>query len=131
MNQYQQQFGQPYQQPYQMFYQPPSMPVQRPQLFGRVIGSADEAITANEVPMDSAAYFPVQGGREIIAKAWNSDGGITTVRYTAAVEEPASGNDSPTLADIMSQLDDIQDMLKQAQKPAARKTTAKKEADGD
>lgn len=44
MNQYQQQFGQPYQQPYQMFYQPPSMPVQRPQLFGRVIGFTDAAI---------------------------------------------------------------------------------------
>lgn len=71
----------------------------------------------------SAAYFPTQDGSVIYAKQWNPNGTITTVRYLPETVE-SDDVQQPTLADIVDQLNDIQNMLK---KPATtRKSTAKK-----
>lgn len=55
--------------------------VQQPQaLTGRVVNSLEE-ITANDVPMSGAAYFPKSDNKEIYLKAWNANGTINTLIY--------------------------------------------------
>lgn len=116
---------QPLQQPFTPTLPTMQQPVQvQPQsgITGHLIGSHEE-IQPSDVPMNgSASYFPTQDGSVIYAKQWNPNGTITTVRYL-----PETGNtddvQQPTLADIVDQLNDIQDMLK---KPATKRTTAKK-----
>ena len=105
-----------YLQPQQM-----SQPVIRPSgLSGRMVNNLSE-ITPQEVTMDgTVSLFPQSDYSCIYAKAWNPDGTIKTVRY---VPEPQ--NDSQKdgeavgvanldiLEDIMNDLNDIKDMLKQ------------------
>lgn len=121
--------------PYQGFnqgfnqgYQPTVAPqiTQAPQITGRYVTSADE-ITPQEVSMSSQpSLFPLADGSAIIAKQWANDGTIKTVRYTAEVTE-----DEPnqlTLADVMNQLDNLQDAI-EALKP--KRTTRKAAQDAE
>lgn len=114
----------------QSTYQPyiPQVPsvaptVSQPSLTGHLVASPDE-IKPNDIPMNGqAAYFPSSDGKVIYAKAWNTDGSIATVRYVAesAEETPAQ----PTLFDIANQLSNIEDLLSQKPKPAAKRSTRK------
>lgn len=117
---------QPLQQPFTPTLPTMQQPIQvQPQsgITGHLIGSHEE-IQPSDVPMNgSAAYFPTQDGSVIYAKQWNPNGTITTVRYLPETVESDDAQ-QPTLADIVDQLNDIQNMLK---KPATtRKSTAKK-----
>lgn len=133
------------QQPFGFPQQPQGIPSQvqvQPQIIqqptglqGRYVSSPDD-ITPQEVSMGgNPSLFPLADGSAIIAKQWANDGTIKTVRYAA--ETPKAQDDAPgvTLADIVQQLDDIQEALdalkqpKPASKPARR--TTKKEADDD
>lgn len=96
---------------------------QAPQITGRFVTSVEE-ITPQEVSMGSVpSLFPLADGSAIIAKQWANDGTIKTVRYSAEVSE-----DRPqlTLADIVDQLDTIQDAIN-ALKP--KRTTRKAATD--
>lgn len=104
---------------------PTAAPIQG--ISGRIISSFDE-IAPNDVPMDgTTAYFPMKDGSTIFARAWNRDGSIATVRYAPVADVQDDVQQGPTLADIVDQLNDIQDMLKP--KPAQKRSTAKKEVD--
>lgn len=106
---------------------PTTAPVQG--ITGRVI-SAFEEIAPNDVPMDgTTAYFPTKDGSTIFARAWNPNGSITTVRYAPVADSPEEDAGGPTLADIVNQLNDIEDILTAKPKPAAKRTAAKKEAE--
>lgn len=128
---------QPYQQlqPMMMpqFTAPQQMAQPKNPIAGRIVSSADE-IAANEVPMDgTVALFPVQDGSLIYARQWNNNGTISTVEY-APVQKPADAEEAaetPTLMDIMDQLSDIEDLIKQQKKPAPKRTTEKKETTDD
>ena len=126
---YQNPYVRPYtSQPYDYVPYPQATPLAQPQQFrpmtqglsGRMVNSLGE-ITPQEVTMDgSVSLFPQSDYSCIYAKAWNPDGTIKTVRY---VPEPQ--NDSQKdgeavgvanldiLEDIMNDLNDIKDMLKQ------------------
>lgn len=135
MNQFHPQFQQQYQPPvmYQPYYPQPQQTRQQV-LVGRTVSSADE-ITPNEVPMDgTAAYFPTVDGGLIVAKAWNSDGQLTTVNYAPVMPQQSEQTDdnSPTLADVMNQLSNIQDQLDLLKpKQPAKRTAAKKGTDDE
>lgn len=134
---------QPYQMQYGGFQQPfaPSLPAQQPMqqqsfapqtgIMGHMVGSHEE-IKPQDVPMNgAAAYFPTQDGSVIFAKAWNPDGSITTVRYTPEIENKPDDVQTPTLFDIVDQLNDIEDLLKADKKPATAKRTTKKVTEDD
>lgn len=99
---------------------------QVPQITGRYVSTVEE-ITPQEVSMGSTpSLFPLVDGTAIIAKQWANDGTIKTVRYTAELTE-----DQPnqlTLADIMNQLDNLQDAI-DALKP--KRTTRKAAQDAE
>lgn len=126
---------QPYQFPPQQYgMQMPQMTPQlssmtQPTLSGRIVKSVEE-IVPNEVPMNgSVALFPTADMTSIYVKGWNPDGTISTIRYTPVVDNEQQ-EPTITLADVMDQLNDIQDLLKP--KPAPKRNTrAKKEAEDD
>lgn len=79
---------QPYTQP-----QTAQLPVQQvqtqanPPLVGHIV-TANDQIPVSEVPQNGApAYFPMQDGSSILAKSWQPDGTIATVRYIPEVTE--------------------------------------------
>lgn len=138
---YPQQFGNQWQSPFtgytpqfqqQQQYQPTMAQNMASQgITGRLVASLDE-IAPNEVPMNgSTAFFPVSDGSAIFAKSWNRDGSISTAIYRPANDEVPEDVTEFTLADVIDQLNDIQDMLKAAKKPAPKRTPAKKEAEDD
>ena len=73
---------QPQQSPLQSYQQrPPIIP-------GRVVTDINE-VTPNEIPMDGrVSLFPKNDYSCIYAKAWNSDGTITTVRDIWKAADP-------------------------------------------
>lgn len=96
------------------------------QITGRYVQTVEE-ITPQEVSMGATpSLFPLADGSAIIAKQWANDGTIKTVRYSAEVTE-----DQPnqlTLADVMNQLDNLQDAI-EALKP--KRTTRKAASDDE
>ena len=79
---------QPYMQP-----QTAQSPVQQLQmnanqsLVGHIV-TANDQIPVSEVPQNGApAYFPMQDGSSILAKSWQPDGTIATVRYIPEVQQ--------------------------------------------
>ena len=102
---------------------PMQQPQQNPQMTrgisGRMVTNPSE-ITPQEVSMDgSISLFPQNDYSCIYAKAWHADGTIRTVRYIPEPEttkkEGGTGDVVTTdiLSDIMGNLNDIKDMLKQ------------------
>lgn len=97
--------SQPQQSPLQSYQQcPPVIP-------GRVVADINE-VTPNEIPMDGrVSLFPKNDYSCIYAKAWNSDGTITTVKFVAEQPspsaEPVQNNIEVTLASIKEQVDKI------------------------
>lgn len=124
-----------YAQPYgTVQYQPPQMPpqpLQQPRgIAGRMVGAPSE-IVPNEVPMDgSVAFFPTSDGSAIFAKAWNPNGTISTVRY-APVGDDQPQESGPTLADVLSRLDDLETLIggNTQEQPKQARRTARKAAD--
>lgn len=124
-----------YAQPYgTVQYQQPSMPPQQLQqqprgIAGRMVGAPSE-IVPNEVPMDgSVAFFPTADGSAIFAKAWNPNGTISTVQYSPVREDAAEEVAGPTLADVMSSIDDLRSMIGGLSPKQARRTTRKADDD--
>lgn len=120
-----------FQQPYTPTL--PAQPIQQPMqvqsgIMGHMVASHEE-IKPNDVPMNgAAAYFPSQDGSVIYAKQWNPNGSITTVRY---IPETVQQEDeqTPTLADVINQLNNIEDLLR-PKRPATKKPV-KKEVEDD
>lgn len=83
----------------------------RPVLSGRIIQQLNE-ITPQEVPMDgSVSLFPQNDYSCIYAKAWNSQGGIDTVKYVPEkIDHPNDQNGDQWNA-IFNRLDRIEQML--------------------
>lgn len=85
------------------------------QILGKFISSPND-ILPNEVPMDgSVGIFPSTDGSCILAKHWNSDGTITTIRFIPEVV--VSNEQKPDLmSEITDRLDRIEKMLSSRQK---------------
>lgn len=103
---------------------PPMHPGMMPPFVGKFIANPTE-IVPNDIPLDGRmALFPFRDCSAIIAKAWNSNGSITTVRYIVdpsqfqtTTPEP-SGNE---IAEILSRLDKLEQNI--ATKTTKRKAT--------
>lgn len=83
----------------------------RPQTIpGKMVVKEDE-ITPREVPMDGTiGFFPSQDLSCIYAKAWNKQGGITTVRYVP--EQPQTqASTGMTIEEHLNKLDERFDKL--------------------
>lgn len=92
--------------------QPMNNFVSRPYIPGRMINSIEE-VMPNEVPMDgNISLFVKNDYSSIYAKAWNSDGTITTVRFVR--EDNSERKDEP-FAKIMERLDNIEKSLNKNQ----------------
>ena len=53
-----------------------------------VVFTANDQIPVSEVPQNGTpAYFPMQDGSSILAKSWQPDGTIATVRYIPEVQQ--------------------------------------------
>lgn len=89
-------------------------------LSGRMVNNPSE-ITPQEVTMDgTVSFFPQADYSCIYAKAWNPDGTIRTVRYIPEPQDQSQQDGDVAgvanldiLEDIMNDLNDIKDMLKQ------------------
>jgi hypothetical protein len=83
---------------------------------GKIINSYNE-ITPNDVPMNGSVGVFLQSDYSCIyAKAWTSDGTITTVKYVPEKSPQQESKPEPSNDDIMKQLDDIKKMLKSRNK---------------
>lgn len=128
---YQQPGMQPAFQPQQPMSQAMAQSITAPHqaMAGRIVAAVDE-IVPQEVPTDGTfGFFPVKDGSAIYAKTWNGDGTITTIRFAPVEDKPQEEQGGPTLFDIADQLSDIQDLLREAKKPA--KATKKKGTSDD
>lgn len=132
-------YGQPYGQPYQtgnpytmgtnqyssqqsqMQYPPfnPTNVQQRPQqpaqISGRIVQNENE-ITPQEVPMDgTVSLFPTSDYKCIYAKFWNSDGTISTLKFSP-VGDSEESNPTPSFRDeVMARFDAIEERLDKKQ----------------
>lgn len=81
----------------------PSLPGgQSNTLTGRIIQSEND-ITPNEVAMDgSISLFPLGDYSAIIAKQWNANGTISTVKYVPVMDEDCT-DDEPSKLDAFSE----------------------------
>lgn len=102
---------------------------------GRVVADISQVVP-NEVPMDgSVSLFPSQDYSCIYAKQWAADGTIKTMKFIPAVEtqvvEAERVNPVDILrADVMSRLDNIQEMISGLTTIGTKKTTTtRKEAE--
>lgn len=65
-------------------------------LNGRIVASGDQ-ITANDVPMDSIAFFPKQDLSEIYVKQWGANGLINTVVYKPFLDKNNAIEENTTI----------------------------------
>lgn len=85
-------------------------------LTGRIIQTENE-ITPNEVAMDgSVSLFPLGDYSAIIAKQWNANGTISTIKYVPVVENEDGKDVEPSKLDTLSEqvnkrFDDIERLL--------------------
>lgn len=121
---------QPQQSPLQSYQQrPPIIP-------GRVVTDINE-VTPNEIPMDGrVSLFPKNDYSCIYAKAWNSDGTITTVKFVAeqpvtSQKEENTNSIETALASIKEQVDKIDKRLDRMQKPMKQAQPRKEETNND
>lgn len=92
-----------YQQPMPQVPQMPQMPMQNFGLNGKIVDDFN-AITANDVPMDSfGAIFIKADGTEIQRKVWDKNGRIITVPFKAVTE--GFGGQSYNLSEAQSKFD--------------------------
>lgn len=112
----------PKQQPYPTYGQQMNQPnlaslgQQTSGLTGRVIQTENE-ITPNEVAMDgSVSLFPLGDYSAIIAKQWNANGTISTVKYVPVVDNEDGKDVESSKLDTFSEqvnkrFDDIERLL--------------------
>lgn len=85
-------------------------------LTGRIIQTENE-ITPNEVAMDgSVSLFPLGDYSAIIAKQWNANGTISTIKYVPVMENEDGKDVEPSKLDTLSEqvnkrFDDIERLL--------------------
>lgn len=84
-------------------------------LYGRVVNSPND-ITPNEVPMDgSVSLFPSSDYSCILAKTWNKDGTIQTVKFIPEVNPDQvtldQASQENTMDTILKKLDAIEKKL--------------------
>lgn len=102
-----------YPNPYNMQMQQNMQPYQNQQimqqsgLVGRVVNSLEE-ITANDVPMNNAAYFPKSDKQEIYLKAWNANGTISTLVYKLVSAEGQGPEQQVNNMQLYKYLEDMQ-----------------------
>ena len=135
---------QPYQQPYQNAFTAPQtapqpqfqptmmqtptyqqMTAYKP-LQGRVVQSESE-IMPNDVLNDgTTCLFPTSDYSRIFAKRFNGDGTISTVSYVPDVSEPQEVEATPTFADVVNQVSNLQSIVEglQAAIPTASEIAA-------
>lgn len=140
------------QQPQTMLYQQPMNPYTQPMttaytpstsrsstLYGRVVNSPND-ITPNEVPMDgSVSLFPSSDYSCILAKTWNRDGTIQTVKFVPEVNPDQvtldQASQENTMDTILKKLDAIEKKLnyRPKNKPPYKKweDTSRKETKED
>ena len=101
----------------------------RSSLPGRFVRSENE-IQVQEVPMDgSIGVFPLNDYSAIIAKAWNNQGTIDTVRFIPEKTTKKDTNGSTVdLNPILERLDKLENMIKKQYRPykGPRKTNTPK-----
>lgn len=98
-----------------------------PTIYGKRVNTEND-IAPNEVPMDgSIALFLANDLTCIFAKAWNSQGGIDTVRFVPEkpIQQPATDNNFQQ--EIFARLDRIEKEVKR--KPYYNKKTNQKRED--
>lgn len=72
-------------------------------LTGRIIQTENE-ITPNEVAMDgSVSLFPLVDYSAIIAKQWNANGTISTIKYVPVVDNEDSKDIEPSKLDTLTE----------------------------
>lgn len=90
------------------------------QIIGKVVGSQND-VFPNDVPGDgSIALFPQSDYSVIYAKQWNADGSISTIKFVPEIQnETAEQQDAGgvTMADVMNQLSNIEDLIKSQRQP--------------
>ena len=72
-------------------------------LTGRIIQTEND-ITPNEVAMDgSVSLFPLGDYSAIIAKQWNANGTISTIKYVPVVDNEDSKDAEPSKLDTLTE----------------------------
>lgn len=114
--------------------QPQPIPTQQiVNLAGRVVQNEQE-ITPQEVAMDgSISLFPLGDYSCIIAKQWNSDGTIKTLRFVPEVvtasDEVTKSNDFATHFD--RRMDELLKAVKNQRKPYNKQNSPKQEGESN
>ena len=114
--------------------QPQPIPTQQiVNLAGRVVKNEQE-ITPQEVAMDgSISLFPLGDYSCIIAKQWNSDGTIKTLRFVpevvTALDEVTKSNDFATHFD--QRMDELLRAVKNQRKPYNKQNSPKQEGESN
>lgn len=114
--------------------QPQPIPTQQiVNLAGRVVQNEQE-ITPQEVAMDgSISLFPLGDYSCIIAKQWNSDGTIKTLRFVPEVvtasDEVTKSNDFATHFD--QRMDELLRAVKNQRKPYNKQNSPKQEGESN
>lgn len=81
----------------------PTLPVQTSNVIAGKAIQSEADITPNEVAMDgSISLFPLGDYSAIIAKQWNANGTISTVKYVPVVDEDCT-DDEPSKLDAFSE----------------------------
>lgn len=90
-----------------------------PTLSGRVIDSEAEVITPNEVPMNGGmSLFPTTNRSCVIAKFWDTDGNLRTVKYVP-VDNPEATPEIQTNViemsvpqELLDKIDNLERLIK-------------------
>ena len=129
-----------YQNPYQQAWpQAPQMPMQSVGLSGKIVDDFN-AITPNDVPMDSfGAIFVKSDGTEVQRKVWDKNGRIITIPFKAVTEgfgnQPYNLSETQTKFDteafnvLNSKIDKLSERLEEALKGKVSKS--KKEGENE
>lgn len=98
-------------------------------LVGRMVDKTDE-IMPSEIRMDgSFGFFPMKDLSAIYVKQWDQNANLLTVRYVPDTTVQQQENDQAVLSNILDQLNDIQNLLKQNNyKPRSNKSNYHKKS---
>lgn len=82
-----------------------------PSLSGRVV-NAETEITPNEVAMDgSVSVFPLADFSAIVAKQWNANGTISTIKYIPVVDSEEESETDKLVRTMNQRFDELEKRL--------------------